>query len=156
MRGEQNALRARSKTAATWLAFLGGAFGLHRFYLHGARDAWGWLLIVPALLGLWGVERVRAFGQDDVLAWFLVPWLGLTLAATMLEAIVYGLMPRERWQARHDRGGRTRPWPWLDVIGVVGALAVGAIVLISTIAFVAQRTFESLAPAQSNSQRLRP
>jgi len=152
---DPKATRARSKTAATWLAFLGGAFGLHRFYLHGPRDAWGWLLIPPTLIGLWGVQRMRALGQDDVLAWFLVPWLGLTLAITMLQAIVYGLTPRERWEARHDPQGRTRRWPWLDVIGVVGALAVGAIVLISTIAFVAQRTFESLAP-QSKSQRLAP
>ena len=148
--------RARSKTVATWLAFLGGSLGLHRFYLHGARDVWGWLLIPPTLVGLWGVQRMRALGQDDVLAWFLVPWLGLTFAITMLEAIVYGLTPRERWQARHDAGRSTRSWPWLDVIGVVGALAVGAIVLIATIAFVAQRTFESLAPAQSKSQRLAP
>jgi len=147
---------ARSKTAATWLALLGGAFGLHRFYLHGARDVWGWLLIPPTLIGLWGVQRMRAYGQDDVLAWFLMPWLGLTLAATMLEAIVYGLTPRDRWQARHDPQGRTRAWPWLDVIGAVAALAIGAIVLISTIAFVAQRSFEARASAQSNSQRLAP
>jgi len=85
---------------------------------------------------------MRMLGQDDVLAWLLVPWLGLTLAATMLEAVVYGLTPRERWLARHDPDGRTRPWPWLDVIGAIGAAAVGAVVLIATIAFVAQRSFE--------------
>jgi TM2 domain-containing membrane protein YozV len=148
--------RARSKTVATWLAILGGAVGLHRFYLHGLRDAWGWLLIPPSLIGLWGVQRMRTYGADDALASLLVPWLGLTLSATMLEAIVYGLMPRERWQVRHDPKADTRAWPWLDVIGAVAALAIGATVLISTIAFVAQRVYEARADAQSNSQRLRP
>ena len=138
----------RSQAAATWLAFLGGSLGLHRFYLHGARDAWGWLLIPFSLLGALGAWRMRTFGQDDVRAWFLVPWLGLTLAASMLEAIVYGLMPGERWRARHDPEARTRPRPWLEVLGAVGAGAVGAIALISTIAFVAQKGFESQAAAR--------
>ena len=28
----------KNKTLATWLAFLGGPLGLHRFYLHGFGD----------------------------------------------------------------------------------------------------------------------
>ena len=34
-------VRYRSKTLATWVAVIGGAFGLHRFYLHGRGDRWG-------------------------------------------------------------------------------------------------------------------
>ena len=33
----------KSKTLATWIAVLGGSLGLHRFYLHGFRDAWGFM-----------------------------------------------------------------------------------------------------------------
>ena len=33
----------RSKTLASWIALIGGSLGLHRFYLHGFRDPWGWL-----------------------------------------------------------------------------------------------------------------
>ena len=43
----------KSKTLATWLALVGGSVGLHRFYLHGFRDAWGWLFIVPSTIGSW-------------------------------------------------------------------------------------------------------
>jgi hypothetical protein len=135
----------RSKTIATWLALAGGALGLHRFYLYGWSDRWGWLTWPPTLLGAWGAMRMHALGQDDRLAWLLIPFLGLTLSAAMLTAIVYGLTPRERWLARHDPRGATRAWPWLDVIGVVAATATGAIVLIATIAFVAQRSFEYAA-----------
>jgi len=110
----------RSKTLATWLALLGGPMGVHRFYLHGLSDVWGWLHPVPTLLGAWGLRRVTEFGQDDQLAWLLIPILGFMVAGTMLQAIVYGLMPDERWHARHNAGLDTcaaRP--------VAGALSLG-------------------------------
>ena len=140
-------MTARSKTLATWLAFIAGSLGLHRFYLHGLRDAWGWLHVPPTLLGLYGVERMLELGQDDRLAWALIPLLGLALAASMLAAIVYGLTPDERWNARYNAGAASRPSGWLAVFGVVGALFVGATVLIATIAFSGQRYFESQVEA---------
>ncbi|WP_428418024.1 hypothetical protein [Methylibium sp.] len=140
-------MTARSKTLATWLAFIAGSMGFHRFYLHGLRDAWGWLHVPPTLLGLYGVERMLELGQDDRLAWALIPLLGLALAASMLAAIVYGLTPDERWNARYNAGVASRPSGWLAVFGVVGALFVGATVLIATIAFSGQRYFESQVEA---------
>ncbi|WP_430420805.1 hypothetical protein [Methylibium petroleiphilum] len=140
-------MTARSKTLATWLAFVAGSLGLHRFYLHGLRDGWGWLHVPPTLLGLYGVERMLELGQDDRLAWALIPLLGLALAASMLAAIVYGLTPDERWNARHNAGAAVRPSGWLVVFGVVGAVFVGATVLIATIAFSGQRYFESQVEA---------
>jgi hypothetical protein len=154
----------RSKTLATWLAVIGGTLGLHRFYLHGLRDRWGWLLWLPSLAGAYGVLRMRALGQDDQLAWVLMPLLGFALAATMLTAILYGLMPDEKWNARHNPGGSARSMPLLDVIGAITALLLGAIALMASIAFMAQRYFEhqedtassAAAAPQSNSQRLKP
>jgi len=140
-------MTARSKTLATWLAFVAGSLGLHRFYLHGLRDAWGWLHVPPTLLGLYGVERMLELGQDDRLAWALIPLLGLALAASMLAAIVYGLTPDDRWNARYNAGAAARPSGWLVVFGVVGAVFVGATVLIATIAFSGQRYFESQVEA---------
>lgn len=137
----------RSKTLATWLAFLTGSLGLHRFYLHGLRDTWGWLHLPPTALGVYGVMRMLELGQDDRTAWALIPLLGLVLAASMLAAIVYGLTPDERWNARYNPQGTARPSGWLVVFGVVGALFVGATVLIATIAFSGQRYFESQVEA---------
>ena len=153
--------RYRSKTLATWIALIGGAFGLHRFYLHGLSDRWGWLFMPPTLAGLYGVQRMREFGVDDRLATWLVPVLGLMLAATMLTAIVYGLTPDEKWNARHNPGVAAPPGSgWLAVIGVVIALMLGAGVLMATIAFSAQRYFEyqvelraKAAPAAASPQR---
>jgi hypothetical protein len=134
--------RPRSKALATWLAVIGGAFGLHRFYLHGWRDLPGWLYPVPTLLGLAGVQRMRAFGQDDHVAWVLIPLLGLALSAAMLTAIVYGLTPDDKWAARHNPGQPVQATGWTPVLGVIVALLLGASVFMGTVAFSAQRFFE--------------
>lgn len=132
---------ARSKTLATWLAVIGGGLGLHRFYLHGVRDPYAWAHVPAALLGAYGVRRMLDLGQDDRLAWLLIPLLGLAISAGMLAAIVYGLTPDERWTARH--GAASRRSGWLVIFGVIAAVFIGATVLIATIAFGSQRYFES-------------
>lgn len=132
--------RYRSKTLATWLALLLGSLGGHRFYLFGAADLWAWLHPWPTLLGAAGVLRMRALGQDDRLAWLLIPLLGVMLAQSMLFAIVYGLTSDERWAARFGQAPRPSGWP--AVIGVIAAVALGAIVLLATIAFAGQMFFE--------------
>ncbi len=148
----------RSKCAATWLALIAGPLGLHRFYLHGLRDPWGWAYLPPTLLGLAGVQRMRAFGQDDRIAWLLIPLLGLAISAAMLSAIVLGLTADERWDARYNPGRAGRRTGWLPVLGVIAALLVGATVLMGTIAFAGQRFFEwrlqpPSAGAAQNSER---
>ena len=137
----------KSKTLATWHALVGGSVGLHRFYLHGFRDAWGWLFIVPSTIGLYGVQRMRHLGMDDHLAWALIPLLGVMLSAAMLTAIVYGLTPDEKWNARFNPHGPNHRMNWVTVIGVAAALIIGGGILMATIAFSAQRYFEYAAEA---------
>lgn len=136
----------KSKTLAAWLALLGGPLGLHRFYLGGLGDRLGWLLPIPTALGLYGLERVQQYGQDDVLSWLLVPLLGFTFAGCCLTAIVYGLMSREKWNARFNPGapenadsGATR---WSTIFAIALSLMIGAGVLMASIAFSFQRYFE--------------
>ena len=136
----------KSKTLAAWLAFLGGPLGLHRFYLHGLGDLLGWALPIPTALGLYGIQRVQQFGQDDQLSWLLVPLLGFTIAGCCLTAIVYGLKTREEWNARFNaaapedaEAGGTR---WLTIFAIAASLLLGAGVLMASIAFSFQRYFE--------------
>ena len=139
----------KSKTLSTWIAIVGGSLGLHRFYLHGFRDLPAWLHPLPTLVGLYGVMRARSLGQDDQLAWLLIPFVGCTIAASMLCAIVYGLTNDEKWNARFN-DGRTGPRSgWAAVLGAMLALLVGAGVLMATIAFAAQRYFEYQVETES-------
>lgn len=136
------AVRYRSKTLATWIAVLAGAIGAQRFYLHGPRDLLGWLHPLPTAVGLWGAWRMHTLGQDDRLAWMLVPVLGLMLSLGMLQAIVSGLTPDVRWDARHNPSLPPQATGWGPVLGAIAALMIGGIVLMGTIAFAGQRFFE--------------
>jgi hypothetical protein len=133
---------ARSKTIATWLAVFGGTLGLHRLYLRGFGDVLAWLHPLPTGIGLLGVLRMREMGQDDVLSWVLIPFLGLMIAQAMLCAIVYGLTTDEKWAARFNPGRPAAATGWGPVLGVVVALLLGAGVLTGTIAFGGQKFFE--------------
>lgn len=132
----------RSKSVATWLALAGGVLGLHRFYLHGFKDWMGWLFPLPTLVGWVGVQRMQSLGQDDHLAWLLIPFLGLSLSAAMLSAIVIGLTPDDKWAARLNPGSAPQPTGWVPVLGAMLALLIGGAVLMGTIAFGGQKYFE--------------
>lgn len=136
----------KNKTLATWLTFWGGPLGLHRFYLKGLGDVLGWLLPVPTALGIYGIQRVQAFGLDDQLSWVLIPCLGFTIAGCALTAIVYGLMPVEKWNAKFNpqsaadaAAGQTN---WLTVFGIATSLLIGTAILMSSLAFSFQMYFE--------------
>lgn len=136
----------KNKTLAAWLAFVGGPLGLHRFYLLGRGDLLGWLLPLPTVLGLYGIVRVQQNGLDDQWSWVLIPLLGFTMAGCALNAIVYGLMAPEKWNARFNPSAAPDAAPgqthWLTIGVIALALLVGTTVLMSSIAFSFQRYFE--------------
>jgi hypothetical protein len=135
---------SKSKTIATWVALFGGCLGLHRFYMHGLKDLWGWVHPLLTLFGVLGLQRVQQFGQDDRLSWLLLPLGGVSLSVAMLSAILYGLTSDEKWDQHHNAGRAPSPASgWGAVIGVVLALLLGATALLSTITISFQRYFEA-------------
>ena len=150
----------KNKTIASWLAFLGGPLGLHRFYLHGINDSLGWLLPIPTALGLYGIERLNQNGLDDFWGWILSPMLGLIIAGCALTAIVYGLTSTEKWNTRFNpsaspdaASGSTN---WLTVGGIALSLLVGTTVLLTSIVFSFQRYFENQIETSQSSAELSP
>jgi hypothetical protein len=132
----------RSKTIAAWLALTVGTLGLHRAYLYGKWDWQAWLFPLPTAVGLIGVARMRNLGQDDHLAWVLIPVLGLVISVAMLTSIVYALTPDEKWDTRHNPGQIGVATGWGPVLAAIASLLVGGAVLMGTIAFSGQRFFE--------------
>lgn len=138
--------RMKNKTVAAWLAFIGGPLGLHRFYLHGLGDTLGWLLPVPTALGLYGIQRVQQFGQDDQLSWMLIPLLGFTIAGCALVAILYGLSSPEKWNTSFNPQTPQNAAPgttnWFTIAAIAVSLMVGAAVLMASLAYSFQHYFE--------------
>lgn len=136
----------KNKTTASWLAFLGGPLGLHRFYLKGTNDLLGWLLPLPTAIGLYGIERIKQNGIDDQWSWVLIPLLGFTIAGCALTAIIYGLMTPEKWNAKFNPtappGALAGQTKWLTIGAIVMALLIGTTALMSSFAFSFQHYFE--------------
>lgn len=135
----------KNKTLATCLALLLGQTGLHRIYLFGLKDLWAWAHPLAAAIGWYGVYRVRTLGQDDHLAWLLVPVLGFLLATCAITAIYYGLSSQEKWNGRHNPQQLDAPagaTNWLVIGAVVFSVLMGATSLMASIAFSFQRYFE--------------
>lgn len=120
----------KNKTVATALALFLGTVGAHRFYLHGGVDRIG--LLHMSSLPLSALVFSNADGANPFYA--LLPLL-LSCIAGCISALVIGLTPDDKWDARfnHAAGTRSRS-NWVLAVLLVATLLVGAIVLIGTIA----------------------
>jgi hypothetical protein len=126
----------KNKTLATLLAAVTGGIGLHRFYLFGKKDFWGW-----AHAAILPLAALLATAQPGSPMLFTGAPLVLSVLAGFLEALVLGLTPDDKWDARHNpRSGRQSASAWPLALILVLTLAAGAVALIAAIA----RTFDLL------------
>lgn len=123
-------LSFKNKTVTTLLAFLLGTLGLHRFYLKGGKDIAGWLHLaaLPAALLVW------LLAPDANWFYQILPLIVSGLVG-FLEALVLGLIPDDKWDARFNpTSSRASASDWPLAVLLVGTLMVGAGTLIATIA----------------------
>jgi TM2 domain len=132
----------KSKAVAAWLAIGLGTLGVHRHYLHGWRDVWAWLYLLPTALGAAGVMRLRNLGQDDHWGTLLAPLLGAMVTVAMGFAIAYALTPDEKWAARYNPGTAPTATAWLPVLAAALALLLGGTAMMATITYSIQQFFE--------------
>lgn len=124
----------KSKALTTVLALFLGALGLHRFYLNGIKDSWGWLHVasLPAsalLLVLHPEWPLLAFGAP----------MAASLLVASLETFYIGLMADEKWDAKYNEESDLKTnsrWP-IPAMMVLN-LFYGATLLLTVIA----RTFD--------------
>lgn len=137
----------KHKGLAAWLALLLGALGVHRFYLYGLQDRWGWLHALPTGLAIAGFQPVEQLGVDAPSLTWALPLFGGMTALACLSAIVMALTPDERWNQRHNPVQPAAPSRWAPILAAIFALMLGGIALMVSIAFTAQRYFELSAAA---------
>jgi hypothetical protein len=119
----------KNKTLATALAFFLGGLGVHRFYLKGAVDRLGLLHVCSLPIAGIVYGAGRAPNVFYVLLPLIVSWL-----IGFIEALVIGLTPDEKWDARYNPGsGRASRSHWVLAVLLVGVMLVGTTALIATI-----------------------
>ncbi len=120
----------KNKTLATLLALLLGGVGLHRFYLRGLRDSWGWLHAASAVLSL----LLWAGAPERALLINMAP-LVLSVLAASIETFVIGLMPDVKWDAIYNtESGIETDTGWPVPLMMVANLFYGATLLLIAIA----------------------
>ena len=120
----------KSKALATVLALVFGGAGLHRFYLNGMKDRWGWLhaASLPASGLLFALQ------PDWPLLAYAAPAV-LSLLVASLETFVIGLTQDEKWDEKYNaesdiKTGSRWPIPAMMVLN----LFYGATLLLTVIA----------------------
>ena len=120
----------KNKTLATFLALLLGFAGVHRFYLHGLSDRWGWLHALSLPL----TAALLSANPELPLLMNTVP-LVLSMLTASVETFVLGLMADEKWDARYNpASGRTSDSRWPVALMMVLNLFYGATLLLTVLA----------------------
>jgi len=141
------AVRAKSKLLTVALAFLFGSLGAHRFYLGGLRDRFGWAHLLATLAGAIGVASLLTDAGNPALNWAFAVMGGASVTSAFLAAIVYGLRPDEKWDARFNPHGKPTRSGWPVVILVILSLLIGTGLLMAGLAISFQTYFESQVEA---------
>lgn len=140
-------VRRKSKLATVALAFLFGSLGAHRFYLKGLGDKFGWAHLLATLAGAIGIASLLLGTGDTALNWTFAVAGGTSLISAFLTAIVFGLRPDEKWDARYNPHGQPTRSGWPVVILVILSLMIGTGLLMAGLAISFQTFFESQVEA---------
>lgn len=118
--------------------------GLNVFYLKGLANPWAWLHMVSLFLGILGVKLLIASDMSVALGWVFAALGFISIEASLLTTIVYGLRPDEKWDAQFNSGnGYQNQSAWLVIICVIASLMIGAAVLMSGLAIAFEQHFIS-------------
>jgi len=120
----------KSKAFATLLGLLFGGIGLHRFYLRGLKDRWGWLHMTSLVLS-------AALLSDDATRPLLINTAPLVLSVLIacIVTFVIGLMPDEKWDALYNaNSARKSDTGWPVPLMMVINLGYGATLLLIALA----------------------
>jgi TM2 domain-containing membrane protein YozV len=139
--------RGKSKLITVALAFLFGCLGAHRFYLKGLRDLFGWVHLLATAAGALGVASMILGVGSTPLNWVFAVAGGVSIIAAFLTAIVFGLRPDDKWDARYNTHGTPTRSGWPVVILVILSLMIGTGLLMAGLAISFQTFFESQVEA---------
>lgn len=118
--------------------------GLNLFYLKGLKSIWAWLQLISFFAGILGYKLLAASDMSSALGWILATIGFVSLEASWLTTIVYGLRPDERWDAQFNPNSlRKNDSGWAVIICVILSLMIGAGVMMASLAIAFEQHFIS-------------
>ena len=118
--------------------------GLNIFYLKGLNNIWAWLQMIGLFAGILGWKMLGASEMSSALGWILATAGFISLEASWLTTITFGLRPDEKWDAQFNSQSKQKNESgWLVILCVIVSLMIGAAVMMSGLAIAFEQHFMS-------------
>lgn len=118
--------------------------GLNIFYLKGLGNIWAWLQMIGLFAGILGWKLLGASEMSSALGWILATAGFISLEASWLTTITFGLRPDEKWDAQFNSQSKQKNESgWLVILCVIVSLMIGAAVMMSGLAIAFEQHFIS-------------
>jgi hypothetical protein len=118
--------------------------GLNIFYLKGLGNIWAWLQMIGLFAGILGWKLLGVSEMSSALGWILATAGFISLEASWLTTITFGLRPDEKWDAQFNSQSKQKNESgWLVILCVIVSLMIGAAVMMSGLAIAFEQHFIS-------------
>jgi hypothetical protein len=120
--------------------------GLNCFYLQGIKSFWGWAQLVAFIGGIAGWLILKDTQFHSAPGWILITFGFITLEASWLTTIAFGLRADEKWDAQFNPNldpSRATKSGWPVVLTVIFSLVFGAAVMMTFLAIAFEQFFIS-------------
>ena len=112
--------------------------------LFRSKNPWAWLQLFSFFAGILGCKLLAASDMSLALGWILATIGFISLEASWLTTIVYGLRPDDRWDAQFNPNSeRKNDSGWAVIICVILSLMIGAGVMMASLAIAFEQHFIS-------------
>lgn len=120
--------------------------GLNCFYLEGYKSFWGWTQFFAFIGGIAGWLILKDTQFHSAPGWVLITFGFITLEASWLTTIVFGLRADEKWDAQFNPGldpSQATKSGWPVVLTVIFSLVFGAGIMMTFLAIAFEQFFIS-------------
>jgi hypothetical protein len=136
----------RSKFLFCALGFFFPGAGFNCLYLQGLKSYWGWLQFAAIIGGISGWIILSTTELGSFAGWFLLTLGFISIEASFLTTIAYGLRSGERWDAEFNPGiapEQATQTGWPTILLVIFCLVFGAALMMSFFAIAFEQFFIS-------------
>jgi hypothetical protein len=114
--------------------------------LQGLKSYWGWLQFAAIIGGIGGWIILSTNELSSFAGWFLLTLGFISIEASFLTTIVYGLRSGERWDTEFNPGispEQATQTGWPTILLVIFCLVFGAAIMMSFFAIAFEQFFIS-------------